>query len=119
DLRADNFVSWRAQFSQPEVQNFQAFTRGDEQVLGFQIAMHDASLMRRRQTLRDLLRVFDCFLRSDVTCVKMMPQFLHFEQFSHDIRSSVVSSDVINRENVWMIESAGGLGFLLEAAQTI
>jgi hypothetical protein len=40
---------------------------------------------------------------------------LAFEQFRNNIRRVAIRTDIVDSEDVWMIECAGGLCFLFEA----
>ena len=82
---------------------------GDEEVLGLEIAMHDALLVRRRQAARDL------HARSRSLCAagaaaprKWSRRRLAFEQLGDQIGRAVLLADVIDGENVGMVEAPTG-----------
>src|SRR6185369_16318683 len=75
--------------------------------------------MRRGQSSDYLLRVIDCLAQRKLARVQTIAQFFALEHFSHDARRTVMSSDVIDGEDVGMIERGGGAGFLRKPLQTI
>src|SRR5437660_8297552 len=81
--------------------------------------MNDSLFMRRGQPTDDLLRIVDHLAQRELTLIQTITQLFTFEQFRDDVRRAFVSTDVKDTENVRMIESAGGLRFLLKAIQPI
>ena len=81
------------QFGQAEVQNLHAAVVGDEDVLGFQIAMDDALVVRGRETVGDLERVLDGLARAEAAPSDPLAQRLAFEQFLDDVGRVLVRAD--------------------------
>src|SRR6266498_790929 len=119
DLRTYDLVALRLQLGQSEVEYLEAAIVSDEQVLRLEITMHDGFFVCGGETQRDLLRVIKCFARRKCAITKKFSQFLAFEQFGDDKGCSLVSADIVDGQNVWMIECGSGASFLLEPSQPI
>src|SRR5262249_52234776 len=102
-----------------EIQDLDDAVLGHEQILRLQIPMHDPLLVRCRQTLSDLGRVLDGLARWKCSAGEARSQRLSFEQLRDDVWRSLVRADVIQRDDVGMVETARGMGFLLEARKTV
>ena len=61
------------QFGQTEVENLDAVVPGDEEVLGLEIAMDDALVVRRRESARDLKRILDRLARRQRAAARAAP----------------------------------------------
>src|SRR5262249_32512748 len=89
----------------------------EKYVLGLQIPMRDALTVCCRQSGGDLARILDRLSAGNASPVQPGPQSLALEQFVNNVRRAVVDSDIVNRQDVGVIESAGCESFLLEAPQ--
>ena len=108
------------QFGEAEVEDLHAAVVGDEDVLGLQVAVHDALLVRRREAVRDLERVVDRLARRELAAGEDRAERLALEQLLDDVRRAVrVRPDVVDRRDVGMVQDARGLGLLLEPAQPV
>lgn len=104
---------------QAEIQDLQSTVGGDEEILRFEIPVDDALLVRGGQPLGELSCIVDRLARREIGAGHFLAQRLTFEQLGHDVGRSCVRADVINDQDVWMIELAGGARFLFEALQTV
>jgi hypothetical protein len=107
------------QFRDAEVQNLHAAIASEEQVLGLQIAMDDATVVRRREALRDLHGVVGRLALRHRAVPETLAQRLAFEQFRHDVQHGALAPDVVHDKEIRVVERAGGPGFRLEAADAI
>ena len=89
---------------QAEVENFQPPIGGDEEILGFQIAVDDAFVVRSRQTARELHTVIGGAPKRQRAVQERAAQRLAFEQFGHRVRDAPLGADVVNGENIRMRE---------------
>ena len=117
-LRARSFADLR-QLREAEVEDLDAPVLRDEEVLGLQVAVDDALLVRGGEAVRDLHRVVDGLARRQPATGEHRAQRLALEQLLDDVGSVVVRADVVDGGDVGMVEDARGLRFLLEAAQAV
>ena len=106
-------------FRQPEVDDLHASIDGDHHVLGLQIAMHDAGVVRCGQALSDLVGDLDHALERHPAAVHLRAQRAPFDELRHEIRGVAFDADVVHRQDVRMVQGAGRDGFLSEAALPI
>ena len=78
----------------------------DEEVLGLQIPMDDALLMRGGEALRDLQRVVHGLLLRNRTGVELPAQGLAFQKLHDGIRDAVLVSEVVRSQGCSGCESA-------------
>ena len=109
------------QLGEAEVQDLDAAVVRDEEVLGLQIPVDDALVVRGGEAVRDLHRVVDRLALGELPAREHRPQRLALEQLLDDVGRAVaaIRPDVVDRGDVRVVEDAGGPGFLLEAAQAI
>ena len=112
------FVGTR-QLREAEVEDLHAPVVGDEQVLGLQVAMDDALVVRGREAVGDLHGVVDGLAHRQRARAEPIAQRLALEQLRDDVRRAVLLADVVDGEDVRMIERGGRLRLLLEAAEAI
>ena len=112
-------VTRTSELRQAKVKNLHAAIFGDKDILGFQIAVNDSFLMRRRQAMRDLQRVVNRFPLRQGDPAHALAKSFTFQQFRDDVRRIVVRIDVINNEDIRMIQRAGGLSFLLKSREPL
>ena len=92
------------QFRQPEVEDFDPSVLRDEQVLGFQVPVHDPFLVRGRERARDLCRVVERLAHRQTAAGKSLPQGLPFEELRDDVWSAVLQAEVVDRQNPGMVQ---------------
>ena len=107
------------QFRHAEVKNLHAPIASKEQVVWLQISMDDATVVRRREAVRDLHGVVDRLALWHRAVPQTFAERLPFEQLRHDVQHGTLASDVVHDEEVRVIEGAGGPGLRLEASDTI
>ena len=107
-----------AYLGQPEVENLDPSIFRDEQVLGLEIAMHDAFVMRRRQAVGDLHGVIDG-LATGLARAAGARAASRRRAARTPCRRRHVRRHLVNGKNVGMVQRCGGTGFLLEAAQAV
>src|SRR4029077_9693265 len=78
-----------------------------------------ALLMRGGESARDLDRVVQGLADRQWTCAQTLAQRVALEQLGDHVGRAGVLTDVVHRENVWMIERRGGARFLLEAVHAL
>ena len=89
------------QLRQAEVEDLDAAVAGDEDVLGLEVAVDDALLVRGRQPLRDLQPPSSIALRGGSgPRARARAQRLALEQLGDDVRRAVVRADVEDRDDV-------------------
>ncbi len=82
--------------------------------------MDDALLVRRGEAAGDLRGVVDAPRAAEnAPAGELGAQRLALEQLLDDVGRAVVLADVVDRGDVRVVQDAGGLRLLLEAAQAI
>ena len=81
--------------------------------------MDDAAIVGRGETAGDLARVFGGLAGRQRPAGHPVVEGFSVEELGDDVRGAALDADVVDREDVRMIESAGGSRFLLESAATI
>jgi hypothetical protein len=109
----------RDELCEAEIQNLRMTIPRDEDVLGFQVAMDDAFVVRGRQTAGDLRGIIGGFARRQRTTTQPVPKRFTVEQFGDNVRHLSVCADVVNDDNVWVIEGRSGTRLLREATQPL
>jgi len=104
---------------QPEVEDLHAAVFGDEEILGFQVPVDYAFLVRGGEAVSDLDGILGRLASGQGTCRQSRAERLAFEQLRDDVRRSLVRADVKERDDVGMIQRGGRTGLLLEAAEAI
>jgi hypothetical protein len=107
------------QFRQAEVEDLYPAVSRDEEVARFDVAMNDAAIVRRSQTAGDLTRVIGRLAGRQRTAGHPVVQGVAIEHLGDQVRGAALDADVVDRQDVRVIESAGGSRFLLESAPTI
>ena len=107
------------QFRQTEVEDLDPAVGGHEEVTRLDVAMDDPAIVRRGQTARDLTRVVGRLAGRQRTAGHPVAQRFTVEKLSDEVRGAALDADVVDRQDVRMVESAGGSRFLLESAPTI
>ena len=108
-----------SQLGQAEVQNLHSTIAGDEQIFRLQVAMHDALLVRRRQSPRHLQPVFNRLADRKRAIPQTLAQRLTFQQFGDHVGRALLVPDIEDRKNVGMIERSCGSRFLGEALHAV
>src|SRR5207249_3313133 len=109
----------RAQAGQAEIDHFDVAVAPDHHVVRLEIAMHDALLVRRMESERDLDGDVERFNDRQRTRADVLAQRRAVDEFHRDERRAVTLADVVDGQNMWVIERRGGSRFVREATQTI
>ena len=89
-----------AELGQAEVEDLHQPVGGDEQVLGLEIAVHDAAAVRRRQAAGDLLGVGQRLAQRQRAVGQRRSQRLAVEQLGDDVGLAVGGADVVDGDDV-------------------
>src|SRR5262249_7207705 len=100
-----------------KVQDLDPPVPGQEDVVGLQVAMDDALVVRGSETERDVLRAFQGAPQRKRAPRETSAQRLAFEQFGDGVRCPIVRTEIKNREDVGMGEGCDRLGLAFEASQ--
>src|ERR1700674_1771264 len=122
------------QLRQSKIEDLDPPVFGDEDIFGFQVAVDDPFLVRRRQPMRDLHPILDRFALRQGAAVQGRAQALALQKLGDQERrvvmlpfflltlaklTLVVSTDVKYREDIGMIERGYSPRLLLEATQAV
>src|ERR1700733_5578856 len=81
--------------------------------------MNDAAIMRRDKPLYDLQRVIDSKTNRQCSFRQSFAKGLALEQFTNNVRRSLVEANVINRNDVGMIQRRRRARFQFKTAEGI
>ena len=109
----------RGQFRDAEVEDLGAAVAREKDVLGLEVTVDDAFVMRRGEPLRDLQRGVDGAARRERAAREPVAQGLALKELADDVRPAAVMPDVVDRQEVRMVEHPGGARFLLEPLQLL
>ncbi len=109
----------RRQLGDAEIQDLGPPVALQEQVLGLEIAVHDAAGVGGGQRLGDGDANLDGLARGEGSAAQTLAKGLPIEELRHDVRLAVGGPDVVDADDVGVRQLARGLGFDLEAAQTL
>ena len=107
------------QLGDVEVEDLHPPFAGDEDVVGLEIAVEDALLVRRREAAGDLDRVVDRLARLDRAGVHLGAQRSPDEELGHQVARLVLLAEVVDGDEVRMVQPAGGAGLELESLQLL
>ena len=107
------------QLGKPEVDDLHVIAVAHHDVLGLEIAMHDARSVRLRKTLGDLVGDVGEPSRRQPAVGQQIAQGLALHPFHGDERHAGLMANVMDGQDVRMVQGGSRLGFLLEAMQTI
>ena len=107
------------EFRQTEIENLHPFIGGNENVLGFEIAMKNPFRVRGGETVRDFDCVFDRAALGDRTGGEAAAQRQTFEKLRDDEGRAVVRPELVNRQQIRMIENARRACLLLESCDAL
>src|SRR5215813_4411285 len=92
---------------------------GDHDVVRLQIAMHDSSAVRFRQSFSYVLQIPQDSWKIAVPSLSQFSQRLAVDKFHRDEVCAFALANVVSSYDVGMIKSARGLGFLHEASESV
>ena len=108
-----------AQLGEPEVEDLRESVAGHHDVLGLQVAVHDAGAMRLGEAFGHLRGQVDRLLRIHPAAAEHVVQREAFDQLHHDVRLAERLADFVDRDDVGMVQRGCGARFLREAGQPI
>jgi len=106
-------------FRESEVQDLHLTVGADEHVFRFQVAMHDALVMRGGEAARDVAGELQRFLLRQCASRQSIAERLALKEFSHRERRPVDAAEVVDRENIRMRERRDGFRLPLESLQRL
>ena len=95
------------QLRQAEVQHLQVAVGPDHDVLGLDVAVHDAAPVSGRERAGHLRADIDRLTDGDGPAVHLLPQRLPRDELGDDERAAVDLADVVDHEDVGMVERRG------------
>ena len=107
------------QLGEPEVDDLHAIGVAHHDVLGLEIAMHDARGMRLRETLGYLLGDVGEPSRRQPAGGQQVAQGLALHPFHDHEGHAGLMANVMDGQDIGMVQGRSRLGFLLETTQTI
>jgi hypothetical protein len=81
--------------------------------------MDDAALVRRGESLRDLMRPVDRAADGEARLLQPLAQRRSFEQLHHRVRDAVLAAEIVNGEDVRMGERGDRSRLALETRQRL
>ena len=103
----------------PEVEDLHVAVRGQEDVLGLEIAVRDAAGMCRGEAAGKLSRHVDGAAETEGALVERVPKRLPAEELGDQVRHGPLGADVEDGQDVRVIERRGGARLHFESAKTI
>ncbi len=100
---------------QAEVEDLDVAIRQDEHVVGFQVPMHDALLVRRGHALGDLQRIAQGLALGNRRGGELGAEGLPFQKLGYGVGDAALSSEVEDRQDVGVRERRDGQRLALEA----
>ena len=119
DVGAGFLLARPPELRDAEVEDLDEAVPRHEQVLGLEVAVDDASLVRGRKAAHDLDGIVNGLASPQRARGQPIPERLSLEQLRHDVGSAVVPPSVVDGDDVGVVECAGGLGLVLEAPQPL
>ena len=107
------------QLGQAEVQHLQVAVGPDHDVLGLDVAVHDAAPMRGRERAGHLRADIDRFTDGDGLTVHLLAERLPRHELGDDERTAVDLADVVDHEDVGMVERRGRSRLDVKAAEAL
>ena len=100
-----------------EVEHLDASVGDEKHVLGLDIAVDDALVVRRSERAGHLRGDVGGLARRELAAAKPGPQRLAFDQLHDDVALSAVGANVEDVDDVGMIQRANGAGLTLESGE--
>ena len=112
-------IERRVQFRQAEIEHLDAVVLRDHDVVGLEIAMEDAPIVRRGQPFGHFRGNAQRVLRRQRLAVHQRAQVLAVDQLHGDPGEALGVTRLVDGDDVGMIEGGGGPRFLFEPAQRL
>jgi hypothetical protein len=107
----------RRRACETEIENGDPAVAGDEDVLGLDVTVDDAAVVRGTEPLRDLHRDRGRLACRESTVLQPRTQGLAFQQIHGGIGGAAIGPEVVDGEDVGVREGGDGLGLALEPPQ--
>jgi hypothetical protein len=104
---------------EPEVEDLDAPLAAHHHVLGLQVAMDQASRVRRRKPVRDLTADLQRLSQRQGPVREQIPKVLPVDELHGDERDRIRESNLVDRHDVGVIQRGRGAGLLLEPAEAL
>ena len=104
----------RHRTGEAEVEDLDRAVSGEEQVLGFQVAVDDSLLVRGGQPQRDSAGDFGGAAERNRAPIEPLPQCLALEQLHDRESDSRLAAEIVDRENVRVRQGGDRAGLVLE-----
>src|SRR6266480_3526536 len=98
----------------PKVEHFHVSVRPEHDVLRLNVAMNNSRLVCGGERTRDLDRDVNGFTQLHSSALQTFTQRLALNQFTSDVMNRVIFADLVNRQDIWMIETNNSARFLLK-----
>ncbi len=98
-----------------EVENLDEPVRGDHDVLGLEVAMHNVLVVSGGEAIRELGSVVHGFPKRQRRAFEFGPQGFAVDQFQNRVSGVGLGPEIVDGQNVWMRESRDRLRFTLES----
>src|SRR5215469_5165601 len=108
----------QCELGQTEVESFYSAVASDKQVLGFEVAMRNPLLMNSGEAICDLARIVEGLTSRQRSFAQNIAQRCALQQLIHHVWGAILNADIVDRQDVRVIDRAGGAGLLLEKLQT-
>jgi len=106
-------------FSQAEIKDFGLATFCDEDIGGFDVAMHDAFGVSGIESFGDLDSQLQYFLKSERRLMDVSAESFAVDEFHGDEGAAVLFADVVDGADTGVVEGGGGAGFAAEAFESL
>ena len=100
--------------SEPKIQHLHDAIGADFDVGGFQIAMDDASFVRRFERQGDLMRDGQCLVGGNRALGDALGECGSFDQFQHEGRLTILLLEAVDGGDVRVVQRRQDLGFPLK-----
>ena len=119
DVGPGPFLARSPELRDSEVENLDQAILGEEQVLGLQVAVHDALLVGGGEAPCDLDGELHRLARAQRAAGHAVAEGLALQQLRDDIGRAVVLPEIVDGDDVGVVEDAYGFGLVLEAADPV
>ena len=117
--RLGELAAGDAHLRQAEVEDLDAPVPGHEEVLRFQVTVHDSLLVGGREALRDLDRVFDGLPGRKRPGGQALSQRLAVEKLGHRVHHGALAAEVMERKDVGVREGGDSARLPFEAFERV
>jgi hypothetical protein len=113
------FLGHRVLPGEAEVEHLDLPRAEQEHVLGLQVAVDDALLVRRGQPARDLEGDLDGLAGRQRAVLQALAQRLALQQLHRRVHRALLAAEIVDREDVGVRERSDGLRLPLEAPERV